>query len=204
MVEDFSEYLGEPDAPYDLVMARRAVLEYHQNYGMPVIIKRAYNADHYSTGMGPQGEIVTRSSTYDAAYGQSLKTSKGSDPDEYGDGWFTYIRLDDTPIDHNTPGPRGTFKHYTATGIAPWAPNIFDGDLMILIAVKVIGDTLQITDVGDRFIFQGVQPITMRNYRQEQEIRIDYMLDKNRWISQRFQAVRMPRFHEVYDVPVVG
>lgn len=213
-VEDLSDYIGdEGNTPFDLRWARRDVLEYHREYGMPVIIKRTYNSDHVAAQRGPHGEEVRRDNTFDDAYGQGFYSPQSiismTGDWGYSDGWFTFVTLSDAPLEID-PGERGAFKQFRAQGEMPFAPLLWEGDLIITLEIERL-DTQQIRIVatGDRFIAEAVTPITMRGeftriYVPRQEAESTYYQDVQRFIAQQFQAVRMPRYHHVYDIPVLG
>jgi hypothetical protein len=214
VLEDVSSLLYEsPDTPFDLIDARRNVLDYHTQYGMPVVIKRAYNSDHAAMGKGPQGENVRRDTTYDPAFGQGFFSPSGSIGDnqfvEYGPGWFTYVTLSDSVVDDSDPSNRGAQKKFITQGEMPWTPLLWDNDLLILVEIEKISDSeARIVAAEDRFVVQGITPITMRGqatqfYIPNQESQALYFRDKNRFIAQQFQAVRMPRYHRVYDMPII-
>lgn len=211
-VEDLTVYPGSVgETPFELYTARRDVWDYHQNYGMPAIIKRAYNSDHIGFGEGPHGEDVERDETYDDAYGQGFFTETAAkvgnqNRSGYSDGWLTYVTLDDTNVEASKPGARGAHKEIITQGQLPWAPNIWDDDLLILVQIQRIGGAIEITGTDDRFIIQGVTPVTMRGFfeRYRQQTEANYIQDKQRFIAQKFTAVRMPRYNSVYDIPILG
>jgi hypothetical protein len=212
-VEDLSDYIGETGVtPYDLMWARRDVLEYHREYGMPVIIKRTYNSDHAAVAEGPHGEEVRRDNTYDDAYGQGFFNPQSIISMQgrwgYSQGWFTYVTFADSPLEVD-PGQRGARKAIRHVSEMPFAPLLWEGDLIITLEIERL-DTQQIRILatGDRYITEAVTPITMRGeftriYVPRQEAETTFYQDSQRFIAQQFQAVRMPRYHHVYDIPVL-
>lgn len=214
LLENVEDLLSDdPATPYDLKLARRDSIDYHRRYGMPAIIKRAYNSDHVAFQEGPQGESVRRDTTFDDAYGQGFYSPNGAigfdgKAPEYGAGWFTYITLQDATIDDSDPTNMGSQKLLSTRGEVGWKPTIWDNDLIILVAVEYHHDKIEIVAAGDRFIVQQVTPITMRGqatnfYMPNQESQWNYLRDGARLIAQQFSAVRMPRYHRVYNVGII-
>lgn len=215
LIENVEDLLGDdPTTPYDLKLARRDSIDYHRQYGMPAIIKRAYNSDHRAFQEGPQGEDVRLDSTFDEAYGQGFFSTVGAIGNngtlpEFGIGWFTYLTLQDTTVDDSDPTNMGSQKKISTQGEVGWKPTVWDNDLIILVEVNYkSGGVIEIVSAGDRFLIQNVTPVTMRGeatrfYMKNQETVTNYLRDGARLISQQFNAVRMPRYHRVYDVAIV-
>lgn len=212
-VEDLSDYTGiVGETPYDLMWARRDSVDYHRQYGMPVIIKRTYNSDHVASAEGPHGEEVRRDNTFDDTYGQGMFSEQSVISMQghwgYSPGWFTYITMSDASLEIN-PGKRGAFKQIQIQAEMPAAPLLWEGDLIITVEMNRLNDEINIVSTGDRYIAQAVQGITMRGeftniYIPQQETESTFYQDEGRFIAQKFQLVRMPRYHHVYDVPVLG
>lgn len=210
-IEDLTAYPGAVgETPFELYTARRDVWDYHAHFGMPAVIKRVYNSDHIAFGQGPHGEEVERDETWDDAIGQGFFSETAAKTGEnrtgYSDGWLTYVTLDDTTVEAAKYGERGAHKQIITQGELPWLPSVWDEDLLILVQIQRVGNTIEIIGSDDRFIIRGVSPVTMRGHfeRSIQEREANWIQDKDRFIAQRFQAVRMPRYNNVYDVPILG
>lgn len=215
LVEDVSALLADdPATPYDLKLARRDSMDYHRQYGMPAILKRAYNSDHVAFQEGPHAEPVRRDSTFDPAYGQGFYSPVGAighsgQSPEYSAGWFTFLTLQDAAVDDSDPTSAGSQKLISTQGEVGWKPTVWDGDLVILISIENLSDgRIKITEAGDRYVVQSVNPITMRGqatsfYTPNQGAQWNFLRDGARLIAQQFNAVRMPRYHRVYNVPII-
>lgn len=209
-IEDLTTYPGDAQTPFELYTARRDVWDYHALYGMPAIIKRTYNSDHVAFGKGPHGEPVERDSTWDEQYGQGFASEtsakSGQNLTGYSDGWLTYVTLDDAKVETSKFGARGAHKELITNGEMPWLPTLWDEDLLILVEIVKNGNTIEIVGSYDRFIVQNVTAVTLRGHFEIpiQETQANYMQNKNHFIAQRFNAVRMPRYNDVYNVPLLG
>lgn len=186
----------------DLAMMRRHVWEYLYTFGQPVIISRVYNQDEVTQG------TASWDTTFDDVYGQGLSWS-GQDLGSgagFGPSSFTYVVFGDVVIDDQTPNRQGTFMQFLPNMVAPWLPQISDGDLIIQVTTENVGDDIQITGTGDRFQVQQVQPVPLRSmfrqYSGYMEQRYDYLENTDVLVCQNMQSVRLPRTNPLYNVPL--
>jgi hypothetical protein len=198
---NLSETYGNVGDPQDLVFLRRQVFDYARLYGMPVIIKKEHNIDDVGNN------LVERDNRWQDVYGQSSVTGTGFGTGIEGgfsdDGTFTFITLDETMVDEQTPDREGAYRALITSGHAPWTPTLYDGDLIILVEVTINeDDTVTITETGDRFRIQKVLPVHMRGYPAVQRQNYTFYKNPIALVSQNFEAVRMPASDPVYDVPV--
>jgi hypothetical protein len=198
---NLSATYGEPGDPQDVVQLRREVFDYARLYGMPVVIKRAFGID--DVGLG----LKERDNRWQDVYGQSSILGTGFGTGVEGgfseDGNFTFITLDETTVDDESPDREGSYFSLITSGHAPWTPLISDGDLIILVEASIdnLGN-VTITSTGDRFRVQKVLPVHMRGYPSIQRQHLTFYKNSIVLVSQNFEAVRMPPSDPVYDVPV--
>ena len=190
--------------PAEVKNIRQSVFDYMYRFGSPVVIKRIYNTDDVAEGR------TEWDSTFDDVYEQSSTVGPyfGFEAG-WSEGYFTYITLGDgsAMVDDNTPNRTGAFKIFVTSGVAPWAPFIQDGDMIITTRVEYNSEgAITVTGLGDRYRVQKVYPVPLRAElnRGYMNSETNYVENSDLIVSQNFEAVRIPRSDPLYKIDIAS
>jgi len=191
-VADYS-LLSTGPTPKEVKRMRKEIYDYHYVLGRPVVFKHRWNLQDAQNGLCLTCPFLDE--TYHRDKTDCLYCFGTGFLGGFDDGVVVFVTIADAPVDQLRISEAG-FVLYDRHPqmIAPWVPDMGDGDLII--TADFDKSTWNVLQTHDVFELNNIEPVTVRGTWGQN---VDYRLYK---LQQKAKIDRIPDTHIFYTVPI--
>jgi hypothetical protein len=186
-------FYGTRRDPQDIIDMRKSSMDFHTTLGQFVVHKHRWNERDVQEGRAKKCPLHDNTYDQDAYDEYCFGTGYLGG---FDNGTLVPVTIGDSQEDVFRPNEQGILIHERHPGMtAPWTPDMGDDDLVIVVEVDPI--TLDIIEMGDRYMLREVTPVTIRGPSFKSTAHM-----KPYKVNQESMIDLLPYGHPFYNVPI--